>query len=151
MDLHDPRKKMSKSIKSPTGLIRLTDPPEAIRSKIAAATTDSGREVRSSPEKPGISNLITIYATASGVSPEETESTFSGKTYTQFKNALTEKLVEYLRPVRERYQQIKRERDCVEQILLAGSEKAETIARQTLEMVFDRLGFLGHGPHMRNI
>ena len=71
MDLHDPRMKMSKSAKSPSGLIRLTDSPEVIRSKISAATTDSGREILSSPQKPGISNLIAMYSIVSGTSVED--------------------------------------------------------------------------------
>lgn len=110
MDLRDPRKKMSKSTKFPGGSIRLIDSPEEIRSKIAAATTDSGYEIRSSREKPGMSSLIAIYALVSGVDPDHIESTYSGRTYADFKSSLTNKLVEYLRPFRERYEQSSRER-----------------------------------------
>jgi tryptophanyl-tRNA synthetase len=132
MDLRDPRKKMSKSAKSPGGLIRLTDSPEAIRSKITSATTDSGCEIRSSPDKPGISNLIAIYAIVSGVDPEHIESLFSRKTYADFKAALADNLVEYLRPLRERYEQLNHERRYVERILLEGSYRAEATAIRTL-------------------
>lgn len=142
MDFHDPRKKMSKSTKSPTGLIRLTDSPEVICSKIAAATTDSGHEIRSSPEKPGISNLITIYSLVSGVSREETESTFCGKTYLDFKTALAEILVEYLRPFRERYELLRGERRYLKQILLEGSYRAQTTAIPTLAKIYEHVGFL---------
>ena len=140
MDLHDPRKKMSKSAKSPVGLILLTDSPEAIRSKINAATTDSGREIRSSPEKPGISNLIAMYSIVSGTSLEDTQNTFSGKTYAQFKKALADRLVDYMRPVRERYEQLRQEHAYVEGLLARGSAKAVAFAEQTRTAVFERIG-----------
>lgn len=140
MDLHDPRKKMSKSAKSPAGLIRLTDSPEVIRSKISAATTDSGREIRSSPEKPGISNLIAMYSIVSGTSVEVTKNTFSGKTYAQFKDTLADKLAEYMRPIRERYEQFKQEHAFLEGLLTRGSAKAAAVAEQTRTTVFERVG-----------
>jgi hypothetical protein len=80
MDLRDPRKKMSKSTRSPGGLIRLIDSPEEIHSKIASATTDSGHEIRTSPDRPGINNLIAIYALVSSVGPEHIGNIFSRKT-----------------------------------------------------------------------
>ncbi|MGB6726354.1 MAG: tryptophan--tRNA ligase [Terracidiphilus sp.] len=140
MDLHDPRKKMSKSAKSPVGLIRLTDSPEVIRSKISAATTDSGCEIRSSAEKPGISNLIAMYSIVSGTSLEDTQKTFSGKTYAQFKNALADRLVDYMRPVRERYEQLRQEHAYVEGLLARGSARAAAVAEQTRTAVFERIG-----------
>jgi tryptophanyl-tRNA synthetase len=142
MDLHDPRKKMSKSAKSPTGLIRLTDSTDAIRSKIAAATTDSGHEIRSSLDKPGISNLISIYSIVNGGSREQTESTFSGKTYADFKSALADTLVEHLRPFRERYELLRQDREYLGQILLEGSYRAQATATRTLARVYERVGFL---------
>lgn len=140
MDLHDPRMKMSKSAKSPAGLIRLTDSPEVIRSKISAATTDSGREILSSPQKPGISNLIAMYSIVSGTSVEITKNTFSGKTYAQFKNTLADKLAEYMRPIRERYEQLRQERAFVEGLLTRGSARAAASAEQTRTAVFERIG-----------
>lgn len=143
MDIHDPRKKMSKSTQSPAGLIRLTDSPEAIRSKIASATTDSEHDIRSSPDKSGISNLITIYSLVSGVSREETESTFCGKTYSDFKTVLADTLVEYLRPFRERYELLRQDRENLERILLEGSYRAQATAIPTLARVYKHVGFLG--------
>lgn len=142
MDLHEPRKKMSKSAKSATGLIRLTDSPDVIRSKITAATTDSGHEVRSSLDKPGISNLITIYSIVNGESREQTESIFSGKTYSDFKTALADTLVEYLRPFRERYELLRQDRGYLGRILLEGSYRAQAAAIRTLARVYERVGFL---------
>jgi tryptophanyl-tRNA synthetase len=142
MDLHDQRKKMSKSTKSPIGLIRLADSPEAIRSKVGGATTDSGHEIRSSTEKPGISNLITIYSLASGSSREQTENAFSGKTYADFKTALSDTLIEYLRPFRERYERLRQDRGYVDRILLEGSYRAQSTAIRTLATVYEHVGFL---------
>lgn len=142
MDLHDPRKKMSKSAKSPMGSIRLTDSPDVIRSNVTAATTDSGREIRSSTDKPGISNLITIYSIVTGVSREQTESRFSGKTYAVFKTALADGLIEYLRPFRERYELLRQEQGYFGRILLEGSYRAQATAIRTLARVYERVGFL---------
>lgn len=142
MDLHEPRKKMSKSAKSATGVIRLTDSLDVIRSKITAAATDSGHEVRSTLDKPGISNLITIYSIVNGGSREQTESIFSGKTYADFKTALADTLVEYLRPFRERYELLRQDRGYLRRILLEGSYRAQAAAIRTLARVYERVGFL---------
>lgn len=142
MDLHDPRRKMSKSAKSPSGLIRLIDPPDVVRSKIMAATTDSGLEIQSAPHKPGITNLIEIYSIVSGISCEQTESAFSQKTYADFKAALADALIEHLRPVRERYEELSHRVGDVERILLEGSGRAQVTATRTIAMVYDRVGLL---------
>lgn len=146
MDLHDPSKKMSKSMRSLSGLIRMTDSPDAIRSKIAAATTDSGYEIRSSADKPGITNLITIYSLVAGSSRERTESLFSGKTYAAFKTALADILIEHLGPYRERYEQLNHERSYVERVLLEGSYRAQATAMRTLAGIYERVGFLEARP-----
>lgn len=142
MDLHDPRRKMSKSAKSPAGLIRLTDSPDVIRAKIAAAATDSGREIRSSPDKPGVSNLITIYSILNGWGREQVESKFAGKSYADFKASLADSLVEYLRPFRERYEPLRQDRGYLGRILLEGSYRAQAAAIRTLAKVYERVGFL---------
>jgi tryptophanyl-tRNA synthetase len=147
MDLRDPRKKMSKSAKSPTGLIRLTDSPDVIRSKITIATTDSGHDIRSSLDKPGISNLIAIYSIVSEETREQSESTFSGKTYADFKTALADTLVEYLRPFWERYELLRQDRGYLGRILLEGSYRAQATAIRTLAKVYEKVGFLDARPN----
>ncbi len=142
MDLQDPRKKMSKSSESPQGTIRLTDSAHDIRAKVRTAVTDSGREIKASEEKPAISNLLTIYSIASGSSVCEAEQAFAGKGYAHFKQALAEALVEYLRPVRERYEQAKSEPGEIKRVLRQGAEKARAIASQTLAAVYDRVGLV---------
>lgn len=142
MDLRDPRKKMSKSIKSPMGLIRLTDSPDVIRAKIASATTDSEHDIRSAPDKPGINNLITVHSIVSGMSRDFIESTFSRKTYADLKSVLADQLIEYLRPLRERFELIGQDPAYVERVLLEGSYRAQAAAMRTLVRVHERAGFL---------
>jgi len=146
MDLQNPHKKMSKSSESPLGTIRLIDRPEEIQAKIQSAVTDSGCEIRTSINKPAISNLLEIYSIVGGVGIHETETVFAGKTYVQFKRALVDRLVEYLRPIRERYEQIGADRDLIDRILTRGSEKARAKAAQTLASVYDHLGFVRSRP-----
>lgn len=142
MDLQDPRKKMSKSSESPQGTILLTDSSDAIRAKVRSAVTDSGREVKASPDKPSISNLLTIYSIAAGISLADAEQAFAGTGYAQFKKALADVVMEYLRPIRERYEQAQSDPEQIRQMLRSGAEKARTIAAQTLAAVYDRIGFL---------
>jgi tryptophanyl-tRNA synthetase len=142
MDLQNPHKKMSKSSEFPLGTIRLIDRPEEIQAKIQSAVTDSGCEIRTSIDNPAISNLLEIYSIVGGVSIHNTEEMFAGKTYAQFKKALADRLVEYLRPIQERYEQIGVDRDQIDRILTRGSEKAKAMAAQTLASVYDHLGFV---------
>ena len=146
MDLQNPHKKMSKSSDSPLGTIRLIDRPEEIQAKIQSAVTDSGYEIRISIDKPAISNLLEIYSIVGGVDIRDTEEMFAGKTYVQFKKALAGRLVEYLRPIRERYEQIGADRDVMDRILTKGSGKARAKAAQTIASVYDHLGFVRSRP-----
>ena len=148
MDLQTPQKKMSKSSESPLGTIFLTDRPEEIQAKIQSAVTDSDCEIRISIDKPAISNLLVIYSIIDGVDIRDTEEMFAGRTYVQFKKALADRLMEYLRPIRERYEQIEADRDQIEHILTKGSEKAKTMAAQTLTSVYDHLGFVQPQTHI---
>jgi tryptophanyl-tRNA synthetase len=148
MDLQNPQKKMSKSSESPMGTIRLTDRPEEIQAKIQSAVTDSGYEIRTAIDKPAISNLLVIYSIIGGVSIHETEEMFAGKSYAHFKKVLADRLVEYLRPIQERYEQIEADRDQINHILTRGSEKAKAKAAQTLASVYDRIGFVQSRTHV---
>jgi tryptophanyl-tRNA synthetase len=142
MDLEDPRQKMSKSSSSKQGTIWLTDSPEDIRAKIRHAVTDSGREIQYGPEKPAVSNLMVIYSIATGSSLADAETAFRGKGYAPFKQAVSDALVEYLRPVRERYQQVNSQPEEIIRILQRGAKRAAMIAAQTMTSVYDRIGLL---------
>src|SRR4051794_10382402 len=99
-DLQNPTAKMSKSVESPQGTILVLDSPKVITKKVKSAVTDSETEVRYDPEtKPGVSNLLSLYAAATGSSIADATATFAGSGYGDFKSAVAEAIVEYLRPV----------------------------------------------------
>ena len=118
----------------------MLDEPAAIEKKLRSAVTDSGSEIRRAAEKPGISNLIEILAAVRGVSAQEVESEFSGARYGEFKSAVAAAVVDYLAPVRERYEQLRRQPNELEAILQAGAARAQAIASQTLADVRERMG-----------
>ena len=104
MDLQHPERKMSKSEDSPQGTVLVLDDPKTIEKKIKSAVTDSGSEVRHDrDEKPGVSNLIEIYGAVTGRTIAEVEQEFEGRQYGAFKGAVADAVVEFLRPVQERY------------------------------------------------
>jgi tryptophanyl-tRNA synthetase len=140
MDLQEPVNKMSTTGTSEAGTVYVLDEPDAVRKKLGAAVTDSGREVVRAPDKAGISNLIEITAVSRGVDPEEIEREFSGSGYGDFKKAAAESVVELLAPVRERYAQIRPDEGGLEATLAEGAEKARAIASETLAEVRERMG-----------
>jgi len=145
-DLQEPTAKMSKSAESLSGLIEILDTPEANAKKIKSAVTDTGREVRfDSTEKPGISNLLTIFSTLSGRPVAEIENDFVGKGYGDFKGAVAEVVVEYLRPVRTRTLELLGDPTHLNSILRTGAEKADAVASKTLTEVYERIGLVARG------
>jgi tryptophanyl-tRNA synthetase len=145
-DLQDPTSKMSKSAESMSGLIEILDTPEANSKKIKSAITDTGREVHfDAAEKPGISNLLTIFSTLSGRSISDIEAEFVGKGYGDFKGAVAEVVVEYLRPVRTKTLELLDDPVHLNAILKAGAEKAEVVARKTVAEVYERIGLIARG------
>ncbi|MGZ4690670.1 MAG: tryptophan--tRNA ligase [Acidimicrobiia bacterium] len=142
-DLQRPEAKMSKSVESPQGTILVLDSPAAITKKVRSAVTDSGTEVRFDPdEKPGVSNLLALYAAATGTTVNAAEAEFAGAGYGTFKGAVAEALVEYLRPVRERYEALAHDPGEVARILAEGAAKAEAIATVTMDRVRRATGLL---------
>jgi tryptophanyl-tRNA synthetase len=140
MDLQDASAKMSTSFGTDAGLIYIDDEPDAIRRKLKRAQTDSGREVVSGPEKPGISNLIEIYAVARGLEPGAVERQFEGQGYGDFKAAVGEAVVELLAPIRERYRELRADEAALERTLAEGAERARGIASQTMGEVRAAMG-----------
>lgn len=140
MSLSDPTKKMSKS--DPKGDIFLLDDLATIRKKIMSAKTDSGSEVVYDEEnKPGISNLLTIYAALSDISIEEAEKHFAGYRYGDFKGEVADKVLEELAPFKERYEAIISSNSYIE-VLQAGAKKAKKLADNTLKKVQKAVGLL---------
>ena len=143
MSLSAPESKMSKS--QPEGCVFLMEKPEDIMRKFKRAVTDSDTErcVRYDKEnKPGVSNLIQIYAAATGKSYEEIEAEFDGQGYGKFKPAVGEAVVETLRPIREETERLLADKAYLEGVYRAGAEKAEYIANKTLRKVYKKVGFL---------
>ena len=142
-DLQNPSAKMSKSVDSPQGTITVLDSPKAITKKVKSAVTDSEAEVRWDPEtKPGVSNLLSLYAVATGSSIPDATTAFVGSGYGDFKGAVAEALVEYLRPVRERYEELSADPGEVQRQLGLGAEKATEIATATMDRVRRATGLL---------
>jgi tryptophanyl-tRNA synthetase len=139
-DLQEPDRKMSTTGGSEQGTIYVLDEPDAIRRKFKRAVADSGREIVRREDKPGISNLIEILAVARGTAPEEIEREFDGSGYGDFKTAVADSVVDWLAPVRERYQELRGDEAELERLLAAGAEKARAIAANTLADVREVMG-----------
>jgi len=143
MDLQNPTAKMSKTVESPQGTVLMLDPPDVIMKKVKSAVTDSGTEVSYDPaEKPGVSNLLEIYAAATGSDVDKAASTFDGQGYGAFKTAVADSLVELLTPVRERYEELAADPAELDRQLALGAEKARVIAGPVLERVRRAVGLL---------
>ncbi len=140
MALDDPVNKMSKSDPNPNSRINLLDDPKTIKQKIARATTDSLRLVAFDPERPGITNLLTIYQLLTGKSQQEIEVEFAGKGYGDFKAALTEQLVATLEPIQKRYYELMSDPAALENILKQGAAQVRPMAAATLQRVKDVVG-----------
>jgi tryptophanyl-tRNA synthetase len=142
MDLQEPEKKMSTTGGTPQGTVLLLDPPDTIRKKFKTAMTDSGREVRRAPDKPGIANLIDIMSVATGEAPEAIEARYDGAGYGSFKGDVAEAVVELLEPVQMRYTALRSDARELERLLAVGAEKAREASAPTLTAMFDRMGFV---------
>ena len=143
MSLNDPASKMSKSI--PEGCVFLLDEPDDIRRKFKRAVTDSDTErcVRYDPEhKPGVSNLMSIYAACTGKSFADIEAEFDGQGYGAFKPAVGDAVIETLRPIREETRRILADKAYLEDVYRAGAEKAARVAGRTLRKVYKKVGLV---------
>ncbi|MBM7504098.1 tryptophan--tRNA ligase [Agromyces aurantiacus] len=142
-DLQEPTAKMSKSASSPTGLVNLMDDPKVIAKKIRSAVTDTEREIRYDPQaKPGIANLLDIYATVSGRSIPELEAAYEGRGYGDLKKDLAEAVVERVAPIRERTLELMQDPAELDRLLAIGADKAAERAERMLATVYERVGFL---------
>jgi tryptophanyl-tRNA synthetase len=143
MDLQNPTKKMSKSAGSPMGCVMVLDPPKTIVKKFKSAVTDSGSDVRHDrDEKPGISNLIEIYAAITGKSIVDVEHEFEGQQYGSFKVAVADAVVAFLEPVQKRYEELSEHPDQVEARLARGASAADDIANGVLDRALRAAGLL---------
>jgi tryptophanyl-tRNA synthetase len=142
-DLQDPSVKMSKSSSAPQGIVYVLEDPASIRKKIGRAVTDMGTEVRADEEnKPGITNLMRIYAALTGFSLEEIEARYAGAGYGAFKQDLADVVVDALAPIRERTEKMLADEAELDRLLADGAARAREVARSTMALVRDRVGFL---------
>lgn len=142
-DLQDPAIKMSKSASSPKGLINLLDEPKATEKKIKSAVTDTEAVVRfDAVNKPGVSNLLTIYSTLTGESVPALEAAYEGKGYGALKTDLAGVMVDFVTPFKQRTQEYLDDPETLDSLLAKGAEKARAVAAETLAQAYDHLGFL---------
>lgn len=142
MGLDDPTAKMSKSVAEQKAghAIGLVDDPDAIDRAVRRAVTDPGREISFADSEPGVLNLLTIFQAMSGESREEVEARFEGGGYGDLKSELTELLVERLRPIRERYEELMEHPDELDRLLERGAAEARPVAEATLDRVREAMG-----------
>ena len=141
MALQEPTKKMSKSDENQNNIITLMDDPKVIMNKMKRAMTDSDTEVRFAEEKPGISNLLSIYCAVTGKTIAESEKEFAGVGYGTFKTAVGEAVVAELEPVQKRVKELEANKDYLDAIIKSGAEKASRLADRTLTKVQKKVGF----------
>ena len=141
-DLLNPSKKMSKSAENANGTIFMDDDRDTIIRKFKRAVTDSDSEVRYDPEnKPGVSNLLSIYTAFSGKSIEEAEREFAGRGYGDFKLAVGEAVADKLAPVQSEQARLLSDKEYLNSVLKAGAERAYKVASSTLSKVYRKIGF----------
>ena len=140
--LQDPAKKMSKSDDNANAWVAILDGKDDIIRKFKRAVTDSDNEIRMSEDKPGISNLITIYSAVTGKATDEVEKEFDGKGYGDFKLAVGEAVADTLAPIKQKHDEIIKDKKILEQLYRQGAEKAERVARKTYFKAMKKVGFV---------
>jgi tryptophanyl-tRNA synthetase len=143
MGLDDPTKKMSKSTTAGGHAVGVLDPPDAIKKTVMSAKTDSGTEIRLDPERPGVTNLLTIYMAATGTTQEAAEAHFAGKGYGVLKREIVDALVAELEPLQRRYTELRANPDHLHTLLRESASAIQPIARRTLDEAKHAMG-VGH-------
>jgi tryptophanyl-tRNA synthetase len=142
-DLQNPTAKMSKSASSPQGIIEMLDDPQVSAKKIRSAVTDSGSEIRfDAEEKPGISNLLTIYSSLTATSIQDLEDQYAGKGYGDLKKDLADVVVNFVTPFRDRTLELLDDQAHLTQVLELGRRQAQEVAQATLDDIYQRVGFV---------
>lgn len=142
MSLQEPEKKMSKSDENPNAYIALMDTPDSVRAKIRRAVTDSDGEIRYDPEnKPGVSNLLSIYGAIKGISPEEAQNDFVNMGYGALKEGVTESVLSVLVPLQQKYNEIRSNKPFLNEIMQNGAQRASYVANKVLAKVQKKVGF----------
>lgn len=144
MSLQNPTAKMSKSDPNQAGTVYIVDADDVIRKKIMSAVTDSEGSIRRDAEnKPGVTNLISIYSAVTGTPPEAVEDAFADKGYGDFKKAVADAVVAMLSPIRARYEELISQKERLDDVLKNGAAAAQRAANRTLSKVYRKVGFVG--------
>jgi tryptophanyl-tRNA synthetase len=142
-DLQEPTAKMSKSTQDPKGLINLMDEPSAITKKIKSAVTDTDGEIRFDRDsKPGVSNLLGIFAAVTGQSVASLENEYAGRGYGDLKSAVAEAVISLVEPMQQRTKDLLEDSAELDNLLALGAERASELAEKTLADVHAKLGFI---------
>jgi tryptophanyl-tRNA synthetase len=142
MSLQDPTAKMSKSDPDPQASIFLEDSDDVIRKKLKRAVTDSGTEITYDDAKPGVKNLLSIQSALTGKPAAELVASYSGKMYGHLKVDTAELVVQHIGPIRDKTDELLKDRAYLDALLKRGAERAREKAQKTLARVYDRIGFL---------
>lgn len=143
MSLQEPTKKMSKSDADSNATIFLLDSPDVIANKFKRAVTDSGKDIYFDiANKPGVANLLTLLAVTTGKSVDQLVIEMQGEGYGKLKSTVAESLVEFLRPMQERYRQLRQDQAYLNSVLKLGAERAIKLSQPTLEKVYEVVGFI---------
>ena len=142
MSLQDPEKKMSKSDENPNACIFILDEPDEIIRKFKRAVTDSEAVVRYADEKPGISNLMSIYSVVTGKDYASIEREFDGKGYGDFKLAVGEAVADHLKPVRDEFARLIADKAYLKECYTAGAQMALNVSRKTVAKAYRKVGFV---------
>ena len=142
MSLAEPERKMSKSDANLNAFISMDDDPDTIIRKFKRAVTDSDNKIIFSPEKPGISNLLSIYTAFTNKTIEQAESEFEGKGYGDFKLAVGEAVVSALKPLQTEFDRLSKDKAYVEGVYKKGAELANYLSNKTLRKVYKKIGFV---------
>ncbi len=142
MSLQNPLAKMSKSDENPNATISILDSEDDIMRKFKRAVTDSDNEIRFGEDKPGISNLITIYACSKGISIDNAVKELQGLSYATLKEAVGTSVATLLAPIKLRYEELIKDKEGLMSIAKRGQEQASSIARKTLRKVYKKVGLV---------
>lgn len=140
MSLTDPTKKMSKSDPNPNSYVAITDEPSVILKKFKRAVTDSEGIIAYDPERPGVTNLLSIYCTFTGKTPDEAVTEFAGQGYGKLKTAVADAVIAELEPIQNEYKRLLDEKTYLKSVLDDGAAQARATARKTVDDVLRRVG-----------
>ena len=145
MSLQEPERKMSKSDTNPNNYIGLLEEPKKLAKKVKRAVTDSDEQARiyfNPEEKPGVSNLLTLLSLATGKSVDALVPEYEDKMYGHLKGDVADAVVALVEPIQEKFKALREDRAYLDSVMKQGAEKASARASETLEKVYDAVGFI---------